>query len=214
MNDSHPLAFLRLFIALPVPPDVRKEIGRAQSQLRRHSPPGAVRWTQPEQFHVTLKYLGDVPATQVAALEESVSRACAGFTALRLSAHGLGFFPSAQSPRVIWAGAGGAGDRLAELHRRMDEAVRPFAPAEPLKRFTGHITLGRFKPGRFAASATWLERAEVWRNHHFGDWLAGAVAIVRSELTSEGARHTPLISFPLVAEHRGTGDLPDHEKHP
>ena len=64
MTDDNSSAFLRLFIAFAVPADVRQEIGRAQGQLRRHSPPGAVRWTRPDQFHITLKYLGDVPATQ------------------------------------------------------------------------------------------------------------------------------------------------------
>lgn len=198
MTNENSSPFLRLFIARAVPPDVRKEIGRAQGQLRRHAPPGTVSWTQPEQFHITLKYLGDVPTPQVAELEKSVSKACAGFPALRLSAHDIGFFPSTQRPRVIWAGVHDAAGRLADLHRRMDEAVRPFAPAEKPKLFTGHITLGRFKPGRHGPTETLMERATVLRNRHFGDWLAGEVAIVRSELTAAGAMHAPLAMFPLV----------------
>lgn len=192
MTTDHPAAFLRLFIAIAVPPDVRQEIGRAQGQLRRSAPPGAIRWTRPEQFHVTLKFLGDVPSTQAAPLEAAVARVCAGVNVLRLSAHGVGFFPSAQKPRVVWAGVGDAGGRLAELHRRVDEAVRPFAPAERLERFTGHITLGRFKPGHHAGIPNLLERATVLQPRHFGDWLAGEVEIVRSDLTSAGATHTPL----------------------
>jgi 2'-5' RNA ligase len=198
MFDDHPSPFLRLFLALAVPLDVRKEIGRAQGQLRRLAPPGAIRWTQPEQFHVTLKFLGDVPAEQVAALEQAVSGVCSGSPAQRLSARGIGFFPNAQKPRVIWAGTGDDRGQLAELHRQLDEAVRPFAPAGKPERFAGHITLGRFKSGRHAAVETLLERATVLRDRHFGDWLAGEVAIVRSELTSAGARHTPLATFPLA----------------
>ena len=190
--------FLRLFIALAVPPDVRREIARAQGQLRRHSPPGAVRWTPPDQFHVTLKFLGDVPAAQVAALKESVSKVCAGFPALPLAAHGIGFFPGAQKPRVIWAGANDDSGQLAELSRQLDEAMRPFAPAEKSQRFTGHITLGRFKPGRHAAIPKLLERAAILRDRHFGDWHAGEVEIIRSELTSAGAMHLPLASFVLM----------------
>ena len=198
MTDEMTSAFVRLFVALAVPPTVRREIGRAQGQLRRHSPPGAIRWTQPEQFHITLKYLGDVPVEQVVPLEKSVSAACAGFPALRLSAHGIGFFPNLQQPRVIWAGAGDSSGQLAELHGRIDEAVRPFAPAAKPEKFAGHITLGRFKPAHHAPAATLLERASILRGRHFGDWLAGEVVMVRSELTSTGARHTPLAAFPLV----------------
>ena len=177
---------------------MRQEIARAQSQLRRHAPPGAIRWTRPEQFHVTLKFLGDVPAAQVAALKESVSKVCTGFPALPLAAHGIGFFPGAQKPRVIWAGANDDSGQLAELFRQLDEALRPFAPAEKPQRFTGHITLGRFKPGHHCSISKLLERAAVLRDRHFGDWRAGAVEIVRSELTSTGALHMPLASFALV----------------
>ena len=100
-TDEPTSAFLRLFIALAIPQNVQKEIGRAQSQLQRSSPPGAVRWTRPEQFHVTLKFLGDVPAAQVEALKVSVSGVSAGFPPLQLSAHGIGFFPNIQRPRVV-----------------------------------------------------------------------------------------------------------------
>jgi 2'-5' RNA ligase len=195
---ENPPAFLRLFIALAVPPDVRQEIGRVQSQLQRHSPPGAIRWTQPAQFHITLKFLGDVPSEQLAALENSVAAVCAASPALQLAARGVGFFPGERKPRVIWAGAADDSGQLAELHRRMDEALRWLAPAEKPERFSGHITLGRFKPGHHAAIPKLLERAAVFRERHFGDWLAGAAEIVRSELTSIGATHTPLSNFPLA----------------
>jgi RNA 2',3'-cyclic 3'-phosphodiesterase len=198
MSDDHSSAFLRLFIALAVPVDVRREIERAQAQLRRSAPPGAIRWARPEQFHLTLKFLGDVPSGQVAALEESVSRVSSSCPALQLSARGIGFFPGAQKPRVIWEGAGDHGGQLLELYRQMEEAVRPFAPAGKAERFAGHITLGRFKPGRHAVVEKLLERATLLRDWHYGDWLAGEVEIVRSELTSTGAAHTPLALFPLA----------------
>ncbi len=198
MTADNPAAFLRLFIALAVPPDVRQEIGRAQGQLRRNSPPGAIRWTRPEQFHVTLKFLGDVPSAQVAALEAAVAKVCVGFKVMKLSAHGIGFFPGAQPPRVLWAGVDDLSGQLAELHWQMDAAVRPFAPAERLERFTGHITLGRFKPGHHAATPNLLARATVLRDRHFGDWQAGAAEIVRSELTAAGVMHAPLALCPLT----------------
>jgi len=90
--SGNPSPFLRLFIALAVPPEVREEIGRAQGRLRRDAPPGAIRWTRHEQFHVTLKFLGDIPSAQLAALESSVSRVCVVCPALRLSRAASDFF--------------------------------------------------------------------------------------------------------------------------
>jgi len=198
MAADPPTAFLRLFIAIAVPPAVRQEIARAQGRLRRLSPPGAVRWTRPDQFHVTLKFLGDVPAGQVPALETSLAPVCAAFPALPLSARGIGFFPNARQPRVIWAAASDGPGRLPELHRQIAAALRWLAPAEPPEKFTAHITLGRFKPGRHAAIPKLLELTAALRDQPFGDWPARAVELVRSELTSTGAEHFPLASFPLA----------------
>ena len=178
---------------------VKKAIARAQGQLRREAPPGAVRWTRPEQFHVTLIFLGDVPAAQVAALENSVAGVCAGFPALKLAARSVGFFPNEKRPRVLWAGADDGGGQLAELHRRLEVAVQPFAPAEKPGRFAGHITLGRFKPGHHGAMEKLRKRAAMLRQQDFGGWLATEVEIVRSELTAAGAMHAPLVSCRLTA---------------
>lgn len=188
-------AFFRLFIAIPVPPEVRQEIGRAQGRLRRAAPPGTVRWTPADQFHVTLKFLGDVPVAQVAALQQAVAEVCGRQPALSLSARGIGFFPGVHKPRVVWAGADDGGGRLAELHRQLDAALYWLAPAE--LKFTGHITLGRFKPGRPLAVAPLLKVAAGYHARHFGDWLAREVEIVQSELTSLRAEHTPIAGFPL-----------------
>lgn len=197
MPADIPAPFLRLFIALAVPPEVRQEIGRAQARLQRHSPPGAVRWTRPDQFHLTLKFLGDVPAEQVAALKKSLAPICAAAPALRLSAQGVGFFPGTHKPRVIWAGARDVQGRLPELHGQIEAALRWLAPAERVEKFTGHITLGRFKPGHHAAIPKLLALADDLRDRHFGDWQAGEVEIIRSELTSTGATHTAMAVFPL-----------------
>ena len=198
MTEPNPPPFLRLFIAIAVPLDVRQEIGRAQGRLQRNSPPGAIRWTRPEQFHVTLKFLGDVPSEHTAALEKSVAAVCSASSALRLSADGIGFFPNAHKPRVIWTGARDDSGLLSELHRQIDQALRWLAPAERPEKFTGHITLGRFKPGRPAAIQKLLELVSDLHGQHFGVWQAREVDIIRSELTSVGAEHLPIASLPLA----------------
>ena len=198
MATENPSAFWRLFIAIAVPPEIRAEIGRAQGRLKRETPPGTVRWTQSEQFHITLKFLGDVPTEQVSELEKSVAPVCAVSSSLRLSARGIGFFPNARKPRVIWAGAHDDDGRLDKLHRRIDEALRWLAPGERSEKFTGHITLGRFKPGHHAAIPRIVEQAAVFRERHFGKWQAEKIEIVRSELTSVGAEHIPIAAFTLA----------------
>lgn len=199
LTSDSSAGFLRLFVAIAVPPELQNEIGLAQGRLRRSSPPGAIRWTPPEQFHVTLMFLGDVRTAQVAALEESAAKVCAGCKVLKLSAQGIGFFPSPQRARVIWAGVDDDSGQLSKLQRQLEEAIRPFTPAERWGKFTSHITLGRFKPGYHSATPNLLKHATSLYQFHFGDWQAREVEIVRSELTSAGARHVSLASF-LLAE--------------
>ncbi len=189
---------MRLFIALPVPAEVRREIGRAQDQLRRCAPPGAVRWAQPDQFHITLKFLGDMPANQLEALKQTVSEVCAGFPVMHLSADGIGFFPSVRKPRVIWSGANDNSGLMAVLHRQIHEAVRPFAPADNSEKFVGHVTLGRFKPGHRGPFEDLWSRITKLNDRHFGGWPAEELEIIRSELTPAGARHLTLAAYPLA----------------
>ncbi len=194
---ENPTPFLRLFIAIPLPADVRQEIGRLQARLRRETPPGTVRWSPKDQFHITLKFLGDVPAEQLAALQQALAPICAAGRPLELSAHGIGFFPHASQPRVIWAGAGDHHHRLPELHRQIDEATRRFAPAERPEKFASHITLGRFKPGGHGGIPRLLEAAAALHDRHFGDWQASEVQLVQSQLTSVRAEHSVLAAFPF-----------------
>jgi 2'-5' RNA ligase len=199
MADENQPAFLRLFIALSVPEDVRGEISRTQGQLKRSAPPGAIRWTRADQFHLTLKFLGDMPSAQLDALKSSVTDACSASPPMQLSAHGIGFFPNAKKPRVLWVGADDEGGLIGELYRRIHMAVLPFAPADSSERFSSHITLGRFKPGHHGSMKNFMGRAVLLHARQFGTWLARDVELIRSQLTPEGAAHTPLCICPLAA---------------
>lgn len=184
--------FWRLFIALAVPSEVRKEIARAQEQLRRCAPPGAIRWTFAEQFHLTLKFLGDVTPDEAMALRAPLAKICDALPPARLFARGLGFFPHTRQPRVIWAGVNDAIGWLTELHQQIELAMRPYAPAENPEKFSAHITLGRVKPGRHGSLKLVWDRAWQLRDRAFGTWLAEEVVVYRSLLTSERAVHEPI----------------------
>jgi len=189
--------FQRLFIAISVPDEVQKEIARAQSRLKREAPPGTIRWTRPEQFHITLKFLGDVPTGQMEILKDSISSACSNSSALQISAHGTGFFPSPRNPRVIWVGAHNINGDLAELHRRLIETLHWINPNERPVEFAGHVTLGRFKPGHHAAIPRIIELANTFREREFGHWQTTEIKLVRSELGSTGAEHIVIGAYPL-----------------
>jgi RNA 2',3'-cyclic 3'-phosphodiesterase len=195
-----PTERLRLFVAVPIPGAVGDEISRAQGELRELAPRQAVRWTPPEQFHLTLKFLGDVAVERVDALIESVGAVCRTARPLRLRAQGIGFFPDDRHPRVIWAGITGETGGLAGLQKEIETAARPSAERtgeENVGSFFGHVTLGRIKEIRRGILEKLLQRAGAIGGGVFGEWMAREVEIVQSELSGNGARHTALARFAL-----------------
>lgn len=189
MTDSNPL---RLFIAIAIPEDVKAKIEDAQAELRRTLPDCNARWTRPGQFHLTLKFLGDVEAARVEALGEATRDACRGFTPLRLRAEGVGCFPDRGYPRVLWTGVRDETGQLPRLQAAVDLATRHFAAEQKEERFTGHVTLVRLKGIRRAEAEALAEVAAGMKERLFGQWTAYKVERMRSELSPQGARHTTL----------------------
>jgi 2'-5' RNA ligase len=107
---------LRLFLAISLPDSVKDEIEKAQRQLRVAFPGKLVRWTKREQFHLTLKFLGNVRESRVSGLISALRETCMPLSELQLRAEGIGFFPDARFPRVIWAGVRDRKNLLFELH--------------------------------------------------------------------------------------------------
>src|SRR4051794_27424374 len=91
----------RLFVALPVAQSVKEELRRLQAELRECLSDGLVRWTRPEQIHLTLRFLGEVETGRVEELTTAVRGAGDRFAPFYLRAERVGVFPHARSPRVI-----------------------------------------------------------------------------------------------------------------
>jgi 2'-5' RNA ligase len=187
----------RLFIAMAIPEDVKNEIESSQKMLRDILRRACITWTRREQLHLTLRFLGNVEVQSVAALSAAVRSACAGVGALGLRAARLGFFPDQRFPRVIWAGVQDPHGKLPDLQQRIVSATLPFTKEGPEREFTGHVTLGRIKGLNRHEADLLAKTAPGLRERIFGQWTAGHVEIVRSELSPSGARHTLIERIPL-----------------
>ena len=199
MTPDRPSGHLRLFVAIPVPGQVRDEILRVQRDLQPLVPREVARWTRPNQFHLTLRFLGNVPVTDVENLKQSVESACRDVPPLALVAKSIGFFPNPRSPRVIWAGINDDEGKLVDLQKRIETAVSPFSAEPGEKQFQGHVTLARLKnprPSETRGLAAWVQ---TLTDRTFGSWMAGEIEIIQSELAASGAHYTSLAVFPLAA---------------
>ena len=197
MTNESSVETYRLFIALPVPERVKAEIERAQGELRRAVPAGCVRWTRREQFHLTLKFLGNVEASRVEALAESLRQACKDFPALPLRARRIGFFPGPRQPRVIWVGMEELRGHLPLLQGAVESLSEPFTQEKSAKGFAGHVTLGRVKFIKRPHAETLAQRALGMADQVFGEWTAEEVELIRSQLSSNGSAYTTIAAARL-----------------
>lgn len=173
-----------MFVAGIPPEDVVEDLD-AFLAVRRDAGPG-LRWTTPEQWHLTLAFLPAVPDRSYDDLCARLTRAARRRTALRLALVDGGAFPNPGRAKVLWTGV--EVDDRVELDRLATgcRAAASKAGIEvPGERFTPHVTLAR--SGRPFEATRWLRVLAAYRGPEF---VLDNVALVASHL-GEGARRRP-----------------------
>jgi 2'-5' RNA ligase len=131
---------MRLFVAVDLSDEVRSEL-TALINAWQVLAPGGVRWVRPEGIHITLKFIGYVPD---AGLPDFLSALASvhSKSPLEMNAQGIGFFPNAKRPRVMWCGVN-ASLNLQQVAADVEAEVEKLGiPREP-RVFTPHLTLAR-----------------------------------------------------------------------
>ena len=176
---------MRIFVAINLTDEVRRRLYAGVGDLRAADFP--IRWVPPENIHLTLKFLGEVPPEDVDEVGAALREALAGAKAFDLRVAGLGAFPSRRNPRVVWAGVDG-GRQLEDVHERVEGALALLGYAKEERAFHPHLTLGRVRrrsePSRLQGLDAALERIEFEAVSP-----AGSVDVMKSELAPTGAEH-------------------------
>lgn len=136
--------YLRLFIALPLPDAIKASLHTCQSQLKEHLDNPSIRWIPPEQWHITLVFLGTVASEKRPLIEFAMAQAMHKSKAFELAISHLGTFPSLQRPSVLWLGLEGQTEKLQQLHHRLRQHLSTLFRSEE-RSFKAHITLARLK---------------------------------------------------------------------
>jgi 2'-5' RNA ligase len=184
---------IRAFIAIPLPQVVLDQLGYLREQLRRHGLP--IRWVRVAGIHLTLKFLGDIPAARVAEVAGAVEAAVVPCQQLELLMSDMGVFPNIQRAKVIWAGIEGNLEGLADLQQKVETALEPLGFVREKRRFTAHLTLGRSK-ARIAAKAL----SHALTDHGGYDpvpFQAREVVLYQSQLRPNGVLYTRLANMGL-----------------
>jgi len=200
-GGAMPDPILRTFIAIELDEPLRVALAAVQAKFKRQAPPGSVKWVAPDGIHLTLKFLGDTPASRAAEIAAALARACEGIPPFEFTVEGRGCFPNTRRPRVIWVAVRSHGPWLAKLQGAVERYVAPLGWPEEERGFSPHLTLGRVarsaNPAAETAVGRMVEQAVV---EQIGTQRVTAVSLIKSDLRPTGAVYTTLVTVPLEEE--------------
>ncbi|NYJ06158.1 2'-5' RNA ligase [Geodermatophilus daqingensis] len=154
--------------------------------------PGEPRWTPADRWHLTLLFLGSVPARLVAPLVEAAGPAVATAPAMTLRLAGGGRFGSRRRPQVAWVGLDGDVGPLTDLAERLAAVARRLRLEVEERPYRPHLTVGRWRPGR-PADAALTDRLAGYAGPR---WPVREVLLLESHL-GPTPRYDPVATWPV-----------------
>jgi 2'-5' RNA ligase len=184
---------IRAFIALELPENIIAVINNIQKDMKSFG--FNVKWVQPENIHLTLKFLGNISPTDVTQIGSVIGEVAKPYAPIPMTAKAVGVFPGMTRPRVIWIGVGGQVAMILGLQKILDEKLNALGFPMEKRPFKGHLTLGRVKGN---ISAQQLSGALQQYNEFESDiFLSETVVLFKSVLDPKGSIYTKLLNVSL-----------------
>ena len=184
MSDGEQQVF-RAFVAAPIPRRIQEILAQVQADLKEAR--ASVGWVRPENIHLTLAFLGDVPsgrAMELGAGLDDIGGRTAPFVC-RLA--GIGSFGGAR-PKVIWAGVGDGAAQAIALQADVAALLGRACFALEERDFRPHLTIGRVRSSRGAREL--MAALQRFTNRPSEEMRVDRVLLMRSDLSSQGPRYT------------------------
>lgn len=177
----------RIFVAVPLDPPLREAVRALEDRIEAAG--ARVRWVKPENLHFTLRFLGHIGERALEHVRSAV-RSCAGTGSFRITLTGVGAFPSARRPQVIWVGVHDGADGLVNLAERLEEALAARGFPREDRAFTPHLTLARVKDPRQQGD---LSRVlPEFQGEEMGEQGVTSLVVMESFLRPQGAVYAPV----------------------
>lgn len=174
-------------MALELSDEVRERLVVLLQRLKSTS--AAVKWVEPENLHLTLKFLGDVPEGKIDTVAETLKGIVHATEPFYFTVKGVGGFPDLRRPRVLWVGVE-AVQPLMRLQQIVEKAMEQLGFPPEGRAYHPHITIGRVKA--MVGVEKVREILKGYADVKFGEVLASHLTLFRSDLSREGPTYTPL----------------------
>ncbi len=187
---------MRLFVALNLLKKERMRIHRAAQALRERELP--VRWTDPDDYHLSLKFLGQVRPTRRGPIEHVMEKVAAETPTFEVTIRGFGAFPTIRKPQVLWVGAE-ATPELRCLKQDLEWGLAAVGFERETRAFHPHVTLGRASGADGAGAFRGLDEAVALLDHT-STFTVRTLDLMRSKATRAGPLYTVERSIKLTGE--------------
>jgi 2'-5' RNA ligase len=180
----------RCFVAIALDDSIRSALSRRVAEWRQELPSDALRWADPEGWHLTLAFLGDVESQRLNEITSTGATVSAAHEPTAVATGRLGAFPRPGSARTLWYGVADASGVLTAMAGAL---ARAFGLAQD-DQYRPHITLARARR-RHVDLRGWIEEAS--ESAPTGQLSVEALHLMRSHLSSGPARYETLGTWPL-----------------
>jgi RNA 2',3'-cyclic 3'-phosphodiesterase len=179
----------RTFIAIEIPGDLRTRITQHIARLRSAYPDVRASWTRTENLHLTLKFLGNVPVDRIGTLSHATDAAARSATEFKVSIGGVGIFPPAGRPNVLWIGIADASGKLSDLYDALEDHCAETGFQREARAYHPHLTIARLRNRGGSRALAELHQRVSFPSQTF---TVSELVVFRSELLSEGSKHTAI----------------------
>ncbi len=187
---------MRVFIAIDIGEEIRAALSDLQQKLRSKVDikKGDVKWVNPENIHLTLKFLGEIKDEKVVEVCNIVKEVAGRHKRFELDIQTVGHF-GGKSARVLWVGAGEGKDNLLGLQKDLEQQLTLAGWPEEKRKFSGHLTLCRVRNPR--AGVKLAAVGEDYRDFKLGIISADSLSVYQSQLRPTGPVYTILGNYKL-----------------
>ena len=185
----------RIFLAIHLPDDLRESIKEVQQELSPRLP--AINWVRPESIHLTVKFLGYVVPSLIDEMHSVVAPVVSQQFPFTVVIQGLGVFPDARYPRILWVGLRGNEEVLQGFVHRLDRVLESLGFAMENKPYHPHLTLARIKRENKAVGLAMAQEDILQEECQLGSLSIHQLTLYQSELSPSGAVYSPLWTIPL-----------------
>ncbi len=189
---------IRTFVAIELSAGIKGELTRVEEMLREKIATPHLRWVDPANVHLTLKFLGNVPLDRIEEITAALKEACVGLSPFIMGVSGLGCFPSTNNPRVIWVGVQEETGRLKRLQERVERRLATLGFKPERRPFRPHLTLGRVKKQAHVGARRIIGGiVSTTSVGDLGQMEVEEIVFMKSTLLPSGARYSRLETIAL-----------------